>query len=114
MVPLSKFQRATNLMFMTYADTPYVCYHVSNMNRDRKTNISRERKRERERQRHRGRKRVNGPADSVKIEAPIWCNIRTMDMPYVFLPCIKHELRQRKRERTREGKGERDREVERE
>ena len=62
-------------MFMTYADTPYVCYHVSNMNRDRKTNISRERKRERERererQRYRGRKRVNGPADSVKIEAPI-------------------------------------------
>ena len=28
-----------------------------------------------------------------------------MDMPYyVFLPCIKHELRQRKRERERESK----------
>ena len=81
MVPLSNFQQATNLshQFDGYADTPYVCYHVSNMNRDRETNIAREMKRERERerereterQRQRGRKRVDGLACSMKIEAPI-------------------------------------------
>ena len=55
MVPLSNFQRATNLshQFDGYADTPYVCYHVSNMNRDRETDIARERKRQRGRDRDR-------------------------------------------------------------